>query len=76
MPAFDIIADTQPQQPLRVTRHYGRKTVAQLRTELQALDSDLYTNAVVNNMTYDDLVYAVQITPEVTPEPEPEPEEV
>jgi hypothetical protein len=76
MPAFDIIADTQPQQPLRVTRHYGRKTVAQLRTELQALDAALYTNAVVNNMTYDDLVYAVQITPEVTPEPEPEPEEV
>lgn len=62
MPAFDIIADTQPQQPLRVTRHYGRKTVTQLRTELQALDPGTYTNKLVNDMTYDDLVYAVQVT--------------
>jgi hypothetical protein len=65
MPAFDIIADTQPQQPLRVTRHYGRKTVTQLRTELQALDATTYTNKVVNDMTYDDLVYAVQTTPDI-----------
>ena len=63
MPAFDIIADTQPQQPLRVTRHYGRKTVTQLKDELQALDATTYTNKVVNDMTYDDLVYAVQTTP-------------
>jgi len=65
MPAFDIIADTQPQQPLRVTRHFGRKTVAQLKTELQALDSNLYTDKAINDMTYDDLVYAIQVTPNV-----------
>jgi len=60
MPAFDIVADTQPQQPFRVTRHYGRKTVTQLKAELQGLDAVTYTNKVVNDMTYDDLVYAVQ----------------
>jgi hypothetical protein len=65
MPAFDIVADTQPQQPFRVTRHYGRKTVTQLKAELQALDPTTYTNKVVNDMTYDDLVYAVQATPAV-----------
>ena len=64
MPAFDIIADTQPQQPLRVSRHFGRKTVAELKTELQALDSDTFTNKVINDMTYDDLVHAIQVTPE------------
>jgi hypothetical protein len=68
MPAFDIIADTQPQLTPRVTRHYGRKTVTELKTELQALDAALYTDAVVNTMTYDDLVYAAQITPEVVEE--------
>ena len=62
MPAFDIIADTQPQQPLRVTRHYGRKTVTQLKAELQDLDPATYTDKRVNDMTYDDLVYAVQVT--------------
>jgi hypothetical protein len=65
MPAFDIIADTQPQQPFRVTRHFGRKTVTQLKTELQALDATTYTNKVINDMTYDDLVYAAQVTPAV-----------
>ncbi len=64
MPAFDIIADTQPQQPLRVTRHFGRKSVSELKTELQDKDSDSYTNKVINDMTYNDLVHAVQITPE------------
>ena len=64
MPAFDIIADTQPQQPLRVSRHFGRKTVAELKTELQALDSDTYTDKLINDMTYDDLVHAIQVTPE------------
>jgi hypothetical protein len=65
MPAFDIIADTQPQQPIRVTRHFGRKTVTQLKTELQALDATTYTDKVINDMTYDDLVSAIQITPAV-----------
>jgi hypothetical protein len=63
MPAFDIIADTQPQQPLRVTRHYGRKTVTQLKAELQALDAATYTDKLINDMTYDDLVFAAQTTP-------------
>lgn len=74
MPAFDIIADTQPQQPLRVTRHFGRKTVAELKTELQELDSDTYTDKVINDMTYDDLVHAIQVTPEPEEEEESEPE--
>lgn len=62
MPDFDIIADTEPQQPFRVTRHFGRKTIAQLKTELQALDATTYTNKAVNDMTYDDLVSAIQVT--------------
>jgi hypothetical protein len=65
MPAFDVIADTTPQLTPRVTRHYGRKTVTQLKTELQALDATTYTNAVINGMTYDDLVYAAQVTPDI-----------
>lgn len=64
MPAFDIIADTQPQQPLRVSRHFGRKTVAELKTELQAKDATTYTDKLINDMTYDDLVHAIQVTPE------------
>ena len=63
MPAFDIIADTTPQLTPRVTRHYGRKTVTQLKTELQALDPTTYTDKLINDMTYDDLVYAAQVTP-------------
>lgn len=63
MPAFDVIASTTPQLTPRVTRHYGRKTITQLKTELQALDATTYTDTVVNNMTYDDLVYAAQVTP-------------
>jgi hypothetical protein len=65
MPAFDIIADTTPQLTPRVTRHYGRKTVTQLKAELQGLNATVYTDAVVNGMTYDDLVYAAQVTPDV-----------
>jgi hypothetical protein len=65
MPAFDIIADTTPQLTPRVTRHYGRKTVTQLKAELQGLNAAVYTDKVVNDMTYDDLVYAAQVTPDV-----------
>lgn len=76
MPAFDIIADTQPQQPLRVTRHFARKTVAELKAELQALDATTYTDKVINDMTFDDLVHAIQVTPEPDEPSEPEePEE-
>ena len=64
MPAFDVIADTTPQQFPRVTRHYGRKTVSELKTALQAKDDTTYTDKVVNDMTYSDLVYAIQVTPE------------
>jgi hypothetical protein len=70
MPAFDIIASTQPQQFPRVTRHYGRKTVAELKTALQAKDATTYTDKVINDMTYDDLVYAEQVTPEPPEEEE------
>jgi hypothetical protein len=64
MPAFDVIASTTPQLTPRVTRHYGRKTVTELKTALQLLDNTTYTNKVINDMTYDDLVYAIQVTPE------------
>ena len=63
MPAFDVIADTQPQLEYRPTIHNGRKTITQLRTELQALDSGTYTNKVVNDATYNDVVYAIKVTP-------------
>jgi len=59
MADFDVVADTTPQQEYRPTRNYGRKTVSQLRTELQAIDSDTYTDAEVLKMTYNDLVYAI-----------------
>jgi hypothetical protein len=64
MPDFDVIASTTPQLTPRVTRHYGRKTIAELKTALQLLDDTTYTDKVINDMTYDDLVYAVQVTPE------------
>jgi hypothetical protein len=63
MPAFDVIADTLPQLQFRPTVHNGRKTVAQLKTEIQALDATTYTNKVVNDMTYNDVVHAIRITP-------------
>jgi hypothetical protein len=63
MPAFDVIADTQPQLQFRPTVHNGRKTVAQLKTEIQALDATTYTDKVVNDMTYNDVVHAIKITP-------------
>lgn len=63
MPAFDVIADTQPQLPFRPTIHNGRKTVTQLKTEIQALDATTYTNKVVNDATYNDVVYAIKVTP-------------
>jgi hypothetical protein len=65
MPAFDIIYDTQPQIEYRPTIHNGRKSITELRTELQALDSGTYTNKEVNDVTYNDLVYAVRITPDI-----------
>jgi hypothetical protein len=70
MPAFDVIADTQPQLPFRPTIHNGRKTVAELKTEIQALDSDIFTDKVVNDMTYNDVVYAIKVTPEAPEEEE------
>jgi hypothetical protein len=65
MPAFDVIADTTPQLPFRPTVHNGRKSVSTLRTEIQALNSTVYTNKVVNDMTYNDVVYAIRVTPAV-----------
>lgn len=63
MPDFDVIADTLPQLQFRPTIHNGRKTVAQLKTEIQALDATTYTNAAVNSMTYNDVVHAIRVTP-------------
>lgn len=64
MPSFDVIADTQPQLPFRPTVHNGRKSVATLKTEIQALDATTYTDAAVTSMTYNDVVHAIRITPE------------
>ena len=61
MPDFDNIYGPQPQLRFRPTRHYGRKTVAQLKTELQALDGATYTNKAVNDMTYNDVVHAIKV---------------
>lgn len=63
MSDFDVIADTLPQLQFRPTIHNGRKTVAQLKTEIQALDATTYTNAAVNSMTYNDVVHAIRVTP-------------
>jgi hypothetical protein len=65
MPAFDVIADTTPQLPFRPTVHNGRKSVSTLKTEIQALNSTIYTNKVVNDMSYNDVVYAIRVTPAV-----------
>jgi hypothetical protein len=63
MPAFDVIADTTPQLPFRPTVHNGRKSVSTLKTEIQALDATTYTDKVVNDMTYNDVVHAIRVTP-------------
>lgn len=63
MPDFDNIYGPTPQLEFPPTRHYGRKTVAQLKTELQALDNTTYTDAAVINMTYNDVVHAIRVTP-------------
>lgn len=60
MADFDVIADTTPQLPFAPTRNYGRKTVDELKTELQAIDGTTYTDAVILEMTYNDLVYAIR----------------
>lgn len=59
MADFDVVADTLPQQEYRPTRNYGRKTVDELKTEIQAIDGTTYTNAEVLKMTYNDLTYAI-----------------
>jgi hypothetical protein len=60
MADFDVIADTTPQLEYAPTRNYGRKTVDELKTELQAIDGTTYTNAAILEMTYNDLVYAIR----------------
>ncbi len=61
MPDFDVIASPTPQLRFRPTVHNGRKTVAALKTEIQALDATTYTNKVVNDMTYNDVVHAIKV---------------
>ena len=68
MPAFDVIASTQPQLQYSPTVHNGRKSVSTLKTEIQALDATTYTDKAVNDMTYNDVVYAIRVTP-VPPTP-------
>jgi hypothetical protein len=58
MADFDVVADTTPQLPYN--SHYGRPTIDQLVTALQAIDGTTYTNAEVLKMTRDDLVYAIR----------------
>lgn len=70
MPDFDNIYGPTPQLEFPPTRHYGRKTVAQLKTEIQAKDNTTYTNKEVNDMTYNDVVFAIRVTPD--PEEEEE----
>jgi hypothetical protein len=64
MPDFDAIYGPTPQLEFPPTRHYGRKTVAQLKTEIQDKDDTTYTNKVVNDMTYNDVVFAIRVTPD------------
>lgn len=58
MADFDVVADTTPQLPYN--SHYGRPTIDELVTALQAIDGTTYTNAEVLKMTRDDLVYAIR----------------
>jgi len=59
MADFDVVADSTPQMEYRPTRNYGRKTIDELVTELQAIDATTYTDAEVLKMTYNDLTYAI-----------------
>ena len=59
MADFDIVADSTPQMEYRPTRNYGRKTVDELKAEIQVIDASTYTNAEVLKMTYNDLTYAI-----------------
>jgi hypothetical protein len=59
MADFDVVASTVPQMEYRPTRNYGRKTIAELKTEIQAIDATTYTDAEVLKMTYNDLTYAI-----------------
>ena len=64
MPDFDAVYGPTPQLEYRPTRNYGRKTVAELKTELQTKDATTYTNKVFNDMTYNDVVFAIRVTPD------------
>jgi hypothetical protein len=60
MADFDVIADPTPQLEYAPTRNYGRKTVDELKAELQLIDASTYTDAEILKMTYNDLVYAIR----------------
>lgn len=64
MADYDVIADPTPQLEFAPTRNYGRKTIAELKTELQTKDSDTFTDAAILEMTYNDLVHAIRVTPD------------
>ena len=58
MPAFDVIADTEPQLRFRPTVHNGRKTVTELSSTLTSFG---VSEKQVNDMTYNDAVYAIKV---------------
>jgi len=60
MADFDVIADPTPQLEYAPTRNYGRKTIDELKAELQLIDASTYTDAEILKMTYNDLVYAIR----------------
>lgn len=64
MADFDVLDDTRPTLENRNSVHYGRKTISQLKTALQALDPYTYTDAAIRQMTYNDMVAAIPLTAE------------
>lgn len=59
MADHDVIASPSPQLPYNP--NYSRATVAELKALLVADDATYYTTARLNEMTYNDLVYAVRL---------------
>ena len=58
MADFDVVYDTTPT--MQYNPNYGRMTIDELVTQLQAIDGTTYTNAAVLEMTRNDLVYAIR----------------
>lgn len=66
--AFDIIVDTTPNLGnLRPGVYQGRSSIATLRTAVQAIAPDYYTDTRLNGMTRNDLVYALRNDTQIVP---------